>query len=641
MQWASAKLYRITLGDNIFSLQRKALDSPRRSAPFIPLFSNAGKFHASTIADIATQISEGNYAFLGLKLNHETKINWHKDYYSGFVWPLLPHTQVRSATPKNVDLKHAWELSSFFHLFPVAVAYSQTLDEKYQLFVIDQIRGWLAANPCPLGVNWANPMVVALRLILLIEVVNLICPDNTNAAFRQETDTALWEHFLYLINNLENLGPCPGNHYLTNIVGILWASLYFSPKHMMIRHYRKWAVDNLSKEIQRQTHSDGMNFEGSTCYHRLVTELLLYAVILMKKNGIEISGLLHNRLQNMLEILYLLADSRRDIPIIGDNDNCRLFYGSDYFEWNSQNINYLLPIGAQLYGRHFSTYNPNDELCQWIWKEYHSTDQKHAPVSELLPRNRAIALYSSQFYISKHDSDYLLINCNHPGHIRCGHSHNDTLSFILHFEGTEIFVDPGSYVYTRDLAMRNYFRSTRCHNILQVNDEEQWPIPDNAPFYLPKLDSPRVLTWKSGNQEDIFEGEHYGYLRLSEKVIHRRYYRYRKIPGELTIRDLVFSSPDIEGTASRFKISTFFHVSRDVMIEKLTENTFAFSRINDCAPLCHLVWPDKDNPKVEIKDAWISKAYGVKHKAQMIFFEIETFLPYSFEFTISKTIRRQ
>jgi hypothetical protein len=693
MLLVSAKLYRITLGDSIYSLQREFLHQPRRSTDFTPLFSQAGEFPAGNIVDIATKISEGHYAFLGLKLDSGTRINWHKDYYSGFVWPLLTHNKVRGVTPENVDLKHPWELSSFFHLFPVAVAYNQTGHKKYRIFVIDQIKDWLAGNPCPLGVNWANPMVAALRLILLIEVVNLICPGNNEPTFRKEVDTAIWRHFLFLVNNLENLGPCPGNHYLTNIVGIAWACLYFSPKHMMIAFYRNWAIDKLSNEIERQTHADAMNFEGSTCYHRLVTELLLYTVILMQKNGIEVPTSLRNRLGEMLEVLSLFADLRGDIPVVGDNDSCRLFYGSDYFDWNSKNINYLLPAGLRLYNKNISSCNNNvtdhgirrqgsahlpsskrlqgtgdarhrpamctgvheqadntadsvpcdrlhnnDELSRWIWGEHYPDEQCQAPLSDRRTTGRAASLDSSGFYISKHNSDYLLINCNHPGQITCGHSHNDTLSFVLHFDGTEIFIDPGSYVYTRDPAIRNYFRSTGCHNVLRVNGEEQWPIPDKKPFSLPKKTPPRVLTWQSDGKEDIFEGEHYGYLRLPEQVIHRRYFRYRKRQGELRVRDHVYScSAERDGTATTiFKISSFFHVSRDVTIKRQKGNILALQRKKGGAPLCYLAWSGNDNPRVEIKDAWVSEAYGVKHKAEMIVFEVDTPLPYSFDYMISK-----
>lgn len=54
-----------------------------------------------------------------------------------------------------------------------------------------------------------------------------------------------------------------------------------------------------------------------------------------------------------------------------------------------------------------------------------------------------------------------------------GHSHNDKLSFELNLCGKDIFVDPGTYVYTPLPDKRDMFRSVKAHNVPIVNDEEQ------------------------------------------------------------------------------------------------------------------------------------------------------------------------
>lgn len=54
-----------------------------------------------------------------------------------------------------------------------------------------------------------------------------------------------------------------------------------------------------------------------------------------------------------------------------------------------------------------------------------------------------------------------------------GHSHNDKLSFELNLNGRDIYIDPGTYLYTALPEERDKFRSAKAHNIPIVNDEEQ------------------------------------------------------------------------------------------------------------------------------------------------------------------------
>ena len=76
--------------------------------------------------------------------------------------------------------------------------------------------------------------------------------------------------------------------------------------------------------------------------------------------------------------------------------------------------------------------------------------------------------------VMRRNDDYLLITNGIVGTGGFGnHKHNDLLSFEYHAAGAAVIVDPGSYVYTSDPDARNLFRSTRSHNTLSVDDQEQ------------------------------------------------------------------------------------------------------------------------------------------------------------------------
>ena len=78
------------------------------------------------------------------------------------------------------------------------------------------------------------------------------------------------------------------------------------------------------------------------------------------------------------------------------------------------------------------------------------------------------------FYIMRHGDLYMIIDCV-PADPKSpsGHRHNSRLSFELFAGDKSFIIDPGAYVYTADKEMRNLFRSTKYHNTVVVDGEEQ------------------------------------------------------------------------------------------------------------------------------------------------------------------------
>jgi hypothetical protein len=85
-----------------------------------------------------------------------------------------------------------------------------------------------------------------------------------------------------------------------------------------------------------------------------------------------------------------------------------------------------------------------------------------------------------------------------------GHNHYDCGSYTLSFEDCPVVVDPGVYTYTRDIQLRNKFRSYDYHNTVL-------PLELNRNlFYLDKIfESSRyfeLMDYKMKN-DNIFEIE--------------------------------------------------------------------------------------------------------------------------------------
>lgn len=396
---------------------------------------------------------------------------WHFDFKTGYKWnPKKYYKEIRPAYGK-ADIKVPWELSRFQHAAVLGQAYWLRGDEKYAREFIRQVDDWIDGNPSKFGVNWACTMDVAIR------VANWILGFYFFKDSKEFTEEflikflkSLLVHGRHIISNLENKGITT-NHYLSDLVGLIYLGIAF-PEFKEAQKWKDLAVQELVKEMDKQVYDDGMDFEASTCYHRLSLELFFYPALLCRLNGIELPESFVEKLKKMFEfVLYVLKPNGR-MPQIGDNDNGRLHV---LRKRDILDMTYLLTF-ATLHND-----DPSYKIAEfgfaleglWLFG---------AEGYELwckLPRRSVEELESRAFrdggiYVMRHKKDYMVISCGPNGQgDRGGHAHNDKLSFELCVNGKDVIVDPGTYVYTSDPNLRNLFRSTKYHNTISFNGIEQ------------------------------------------------------------------------------------------------------------------------------------------------------------------------
>ena len=120
---------------------------------------------------------------------------------------------------------------------------------------------------------------------------------------------------------------------------------------------------------------------------------------------------------------------------------------------------------------------------------------------------------------------YLCFNASGAGiNGRGSHGHNDALSIEVSAGGRAFIVDPGTYVYSADLAKRHEFRSTAYHSTVQIDGREQNTIDIQTPFVIGNEANPHVLEWTTNDDFDKVVAEHYGYSPLT----HRRTVTFNK-----------------------------------------------------------------------------------------------------------------
>ena len=215
-----------------------------------------------------------------------TYINWSVDIVSGYSWsPFVPSVNISwIISNKSIDIKYPWELSRLHHLPQIAVSLtSQQLwlnrDIFHPLFTVirNQLLDFIVSNPKDFGVNWSCPMDVAIRssnICLTLAILPKSFFDNDHLFFNVVL-SSLNDHFLFLCRNLE-FSPSSNNHYLSNLCGLLFTSIHL-PESVKTNNAILFATLELHFEFDRQFLDDGGNFEGSSGYHRLSLDMVLYS----------------------------------------------------------------------------------------------------------------------------------------------------------------------------------------------------------------------------------------------------------------------------------------------------------------------------------------------------------------------------
>jgi hypothetical protein len=408
------------------------------------------------------------------------EIHWRRDPLSNYVWPLDYHRDLKLMRADGSDVRVLWELNRLGHFLALARAYALTHDERYSAEFWRQLKSWDEQNPYGRGPNWSCAMEVALRAMNLLAAFEVFRQSSQlNAGSLGFFLHLLQQHGNYIRRNLEFSYIATSNHYLSDVVGLLWLGLLL-PELRDAKSWREFGLRQMLLEMDKQVLADGADFEASTGYHRFVTELFLYSFLLCRANHVEIETRYWTRLHQMLH--YIRAYLRPDgfAPLIGDSDSGQVL---PVVRRRADDHGYLLDILKP--------------------------DTEHV-ASQAFP--------NAGTYIMRDGDLYLCFNASGSGiNGRGSHGHNDVLSIEVSAGGRAFIVDPGTYVYSGDLAKRHEFRSTAYHSTVQIDGLEQNTIAVETPFVIGNEAKPRVLEWKTGDDFDKVVAEHYGY-----PVVHRR-----------------------------------------------------------------------------------------------------------------------
>ena len=384
-------------------------------------------------------------------------------------------------------------------------------DVAYRTFR-DLTVSWINSNHLLTGDGW-HPYTISLRVVNWLHAFAFFSKEmNSDEPTSDLLLRSAYGQMQVLFSDLEL--DVRGNHLMENIRALLWAGIAFkgAEPNKWLRH----GLQLLEQEIDEQILSDGGHFERSPGYHLVVFKDLLEIALWLRRNQGSVPATLDNALHRMRAYLWnilapdgnvpLLKDSAWDAaPVPGDLlAACAVYFAEPLYKIDER---------FGLYPRILFGLEGLEKYKQWSVNE--------------APRS-SIALSSSGHYVLRDEpiGDHLVLDAGKP----CpdylpAHAHADMLTYELTCGGERTVVDSGVYEYKAG-PWRDYFRSTRAHNTVEVAGENQSEVWSS--FRVGRRARPGPVTWKQGDDWVLVQAEHDGYRRLSVPVTHQRTMLYMR-----------------------------------------------------------------------------------------------------------------
>jgi uncharacterized heparinase superfamily protein len=360
------------------------------------------------------------------------------------------------------------------------------------------MRDWIRGNPLGASRDAWHPFVVSERIVNWIFAIQLTAPQSHGAADILESLAA---QCALLEESLE--WDVRGNHLLKNLKALAIAGCFASGDQP--RAWRTKYTTMFATELAAQLLSDGSHYERSPMYHSLVLQDALELICALAACGAEMPPLLAGSARAMADYLPRVTHPDGEIALLND---------SVFAEAPS-------PAAMRAFSRR--VLDGEREVAKAL--AFRQTiisaglDGVH-PASAGAPQLEGRddgGVVRLEDRVGEH---VLLLDVGPacPDELPA-HAHADIFSFEMSVGGRRMIVDSGVGAYEAG-PWREYYRSTRAHNTLSVDGEDQ--IECWGSFRVARR---ARITERTSIHRPLAWGVtacHDGYARLREPVLVRR-----------------------------------------------------------------------------------------------------------------------
>lgn len=557
----------------------------------------------------AEAVAQQRFDFLTVEVCYPDKINWHE-----------------------TKVSHLWRY--YLHYFDYtedlllwsAAGYDSLAWSAFRRLV----DSWIAGNEKVAGDGW-QPFTLSVRIVNWMHAFHFWKSrfDSDPEFFRRFT-VSLDGQVKILALSLEF--DKRGNHLIKDLRALIWAGVAFGGSRWAKDMHR--AIRILEKELAEQVLEDGGHFERTPGYHAAVLMDCLEMGLCLRRNC---EGgapeWLDEALQRMLQYLLAILPPDGELPLLKDTargvtppPSDLLAAGALYF--NSPEFKISENFGAYpllLFGKEG-------------WEKFRNWPSTRAKV-------HAVRLPASGFMVMQDEGagDYLIFDGGKVGpDYLLGHAHADMFSYELMVNGQRLVVDSGIHEYTAG-SWRNYFRSTKAHNTVEVEGQNQSEVWGS--FRVARRARPFQVFWKTEPNYVLIQGKHDGYCRLAVPVVHRRIIVWEKGRFWLVVDELRpkgrYQRLEAVGGKGERRIRADSHVHLHPKID-VTEIDFCQWRLNGLNSPLWIRGFGQEEARVTrgqmepYSQGWYSEYFGDRVPNSVLSFHRESALPFLFGYLIAK-----
>jgi hypothetical protein len=369
-----------------------------------------------------------------------------------------------------------------------------------------------------------------------------------------------------------NLTP-QRNHRTLELYALLIVGLSLPDRDPCLARF---ALDQLGENLLTDMWTDGVHRECSTDYHCIVLRSFLGAVANARAAGLDLPDGYLDRVSLALDFALHIQRPDGLTPSFSDGD-------TDDFRG-------LLALGARLLDR---------EDLRWV-----ATGGKTGSPPAAVDATFAVGGYltarsgwgaGTTAYTCER---FMLMDAGPIGD--GGHGHYDQLSLELYAHGQPMVVDPGRYTYA-DTPWRRWFKGSKAHNTVTIDDLDQTPYRHSAPKH--GTSTARLVRRSSEHGIDAIEAE---VVSPQHEVVHTRRVLF---PG----REFWVVHDHVRGDRDH-RYEARWHLPAEaegrVRIVRNSKQTTVIT------PAGRLVVPT--SVSVDIEPGWVSPTYGIKVPAPVV-----------------------